>query len=1259
MVGLAGRARRFWRKRSRGVRSILALAAVLVGLVALALGTSPFWLTPVLQTQRPALETTLSRALGARVHIGGVAARVGWRPGLVLLNTTIAGRAGPAVVLRSVRIDLSWLALSRGRLWPAFIGVTGARVNLRKTPKGLHVVGFPHRAGPPFDWRGFLASLHALRITGAHIVIAESLRHVVSLQRLDASWANGIKDRTLTARATVPGICARCRVTVQFSGRGFSLRHFQGVVGLRATALDLHAAAALADRQRLRALTGVANGRVWTDWHRGRPSFVGGDLSLAQVFVPANRFTKALAIDGLAGRFSLKIGPRRFRFYAAHLVSDLAGVRSRMPMVFVARRGSLWRVDANRVNLAQVAYVGTHLRSLSPTLARRFVLKPVGSLRRFHLHLRLGPHGHYRARGRFSRLGLGRRAQGPYFAHATGTFSVSTDAGHVVLSGLHGLVRGPARVPVSLHVQALNAQLSWQKSAGVMSWSLPVFHLASNAGTVDAVARGARRAGAGPTVHLHAAMHGVNLSIVNGLYPRLLPGHLGRWLERTVRKGVVSDGRLVLKGPLDRFPFRRGGGLFQATLHVTHGRYRFLPRWPAARDLAVTVTEHDALLTVRGSGVLGGVQVPALAVRAGPLGTPGGTATVRVRAQSDLHDLLHLVLPHVRRGLRSALPQTISGTGATHVALALHIPFSHRKGPLTLNGHVRLQEASVSYPLGTRVLHWRDLTGEAAFDDAGPDRAQLTGRLLGGPFAFTLKPRAPGGVVGRATGVVDAAHLKALAGAAHRYVHGAVTWRLHLMRAQKTWHAAVSADLARLAVQLPYPAGKAMGVAAEAHLDLASGPQGVFAHGVLPQHLAVSYAQPRAAAGGLWVGVGSALPPHTIRPGLAMGVRAGYLAVRPWLAFTRILMRTHLHKASTRALFTLHSLTAYIGSLEWARRAFGTVHARFQHVGTTWSGVLEGPDVAGTVDWRRRPRSVVVVNLNHLVVPAAAPAKVIAATKVARAPSDPRQLPAIHFTAGSLTVDGRYIGRVLVDGHPYPYGFRIQRIWLVRPHASVMGRGQWTMHGGLPESLFTLVFKSQNLGDTLSAWGLAHQVAGGRMIAHGTLNWPGGPSAFSLNTLEGDIRFVARHGRFVQVRQGAGKLLGIFNVDSIARYLTLDFSNVFGQGFAFDRIDGKLIAEGGVAKTKGIHIEGASANVVVSGQTDLVAKTFDLKVGVNPHIQNNVTLATGLIGGPIAGAVMLLMQKVFAHEISQGTRLTYYIKGPWSKPSVRKKTDKD
>ena len=1253
MVGLRRRVYTFWRNRSRGARYALATAGVLLAVLAVALATSPLWLTPLLQTEKPALEAALTHTLGAPVRVGVVAARVGWRPGIMLRGVTVMGRAGPAVALRAVRVDLSWLALMRARLWPAFIGINGARLNLRKTAHGVHVVGLVHHSGPPFDWRRFLTAMHALSLHAGQVTIAMPGRRLVSLQGLDASWAAGIKDHTLTGAATIPGVCGRCLVTVQFSGHGFSFRHFRGALGVHATALDLHAAAALTGHPWLRPLAGTAGGQLWTTWNRGRLDFAGGDVALAHAFVPANRFSHALAIAGLSGRFSLKIDPQGFRFYAADLRSSLAGVRSRTDSVYVARQGAFWDVNTERLRLTQAAYVASRLRSLNPKVASWLALRPRGALTR--LHLRLGPRWRYHVRVRFTGLGLGRARSGPFFAHAAGRLIASTHSGRVVLSGLHGRVRGPASLPGPLTVQALTAELSWHKDAHGLSWELPALHLASTAGTVDAAASGAQEAGQGQVLLLGAALHDVRIAALKDLYPRTLRGHLRQWLTRTIRGGVITDGHVTFKGPLKGFPFRNGGGVFQATLHIRHGRYHFLPRWPSARHLAVTVSEHDAQLSVQGSGVLGGVPVPALSVQAGPLGTPTGRATVRVHAQGGLGDLLHLVLPHVRAGLRATLPATISGAGGARLALALHIPFSRRQGPLALHGRVDLTNATLRYPLGSRVLHWRALAGWATFNDAGPEGARLSGRLLGGPFTLALAPRRRGGIQGQATGLIDAAHVKALAGPARRYVRGALTWHLHVMEGRRL-RAQVTADLRRLALHLPYPAGKASGVPAVAHFTLLSDHGGVFARGGVARHLTLAYAGPSQGPRGLWVGIGSAVPPKTVSRGLAIGVRSGYLAVAPWLAFVRTLGQAH-PKAGMRPLVRPRAFTAYVGSLAWAGRSFGTVHARFRRQGSAWAGVLEGPDIAGTVDWRTHPRPTVVLHLDHLIIPA--PSHGAPAAGRGPAIRDPRHLPAIRFTANSLTVGSHYIGRVMIDGAPYADGFRFQRIDLTRPHASLSGFGQWTVHGGLPESLFTLAFHSQNLGRTLSAWGLPHQVAGGRMTAHGTLNWPGGPASFAVKRLEANIRFLARNGRFVKVQQGAGKLLGIFNVDSIARYLTLDFSSIFGRGFAFDRIDGNLIAESGVAETRGIHIEGASANVVVSGKTDLVAKTFDLRVRVQPHIQNNVTLATGLLGGPIAGAVVLLMQKIFAHEIDQGTRLTYYIRGPWSRPSVQKKTDKD
>ena len=1253
MVGRKRRAQAFWRKRSRGVRYVLATGAVLLGMLAVALTTSPLWLTPLLQTGRPALEAALTRALGAPVRVRTVAAQVGWRPGILLRGVTVMGRAGPAVVARAVRVDLSWLALARARLEPAVIDVRGARLNLRKTAHGLHIVGLAHQATRPFDWRRFLGAMHAMSLSAGQIVIAMPGRRIVSLQGLDASWITGIKDRTLTGSAAIPGVCGRCQVTAQFSGGGFSPGHFRGALGVHATALDLHAAAALTGRRRLRPLAGIVDGQLWTTWNRGNLGFVGGDVALTHAFVPANRFTRALAIADLSGRFSLKIGRQGFRFYAADLVSSLAGVRSRANSVYVARRGGLWDVSTDRLRLTQAAYVAARLRSLNPRIASWLALDPKGALVRLHLHL--GPRWHYRARAHFAGLGLGQAQSGPFFAHASGTLIASTHAGRLTVSGVHGLVRGPVSVPGPLDVRALSAQLSWHKDAQGLSWELSALHLSSSAGDVDAVASGAQEPGQGPVLLLGAVVHDVRIPALKDLYPRTLRGHLRQWLTRTIRGGVITSGHVTFKGPLSKFPFRHGGGVFQATLHVRHGRYRFLPHWPSARHLAVTVTEHEAQLSVQGSGTLGGVGVPALTVHAGPLGTPSGVATVRLRTQGGLEDLLHVVLPHVRPHLRSVLPATISGAGPARLALTLHIPFSRRQGPLTLHGDLGLTQARLRYPLGSRVLRWRALTGQIAFNGAGPDRARLSGRLLGGPFAFTLTPRRHGGIRGQATGLIDAAHLKVLAGPARRYVDGTLTWRLRLAN-RRHLRAQVSADVRHLALHLPYPAGKAAGVPAAAHWTIVSGRRGVFVRGGVARHLTFAYAGPRDGPRGLWVGIGSAIIPKTVARGLAVGVRSSYLAVTPWLAFVKTLDRVH-PAAGMQPLVTPRAFTAYIGSLAWAGRSFGIVHARFRRRGSAWSGVLEGPDIAGTVDWDTRPRPAIMLRLDHLVIPA--PPRAVRTTGRALSVHDPRRLPAIRFTADSLTVDGHYIGHLTIDGAPYADGFRFQRIALVRPHASLTGFGQWTRHGGLPESLFTLAFQSQNVGRTLAAWGLPHQVAGGRVTARGTLNWPGGPAAFSVNRLEANIRFVARNGRFVKVQQGAGKLLGILNVDSITHYLTLDFSSMFGRGFAFDRIDGKLIAENGVAKTRGIHIEGTSANVAVSGQADLVAETFDLRIRVQPHIGNNVTLATGLLGGPIAGAVVLLMQKVFAHEIDQGTRLTYYVKGPWNKPSIHRKMDKD
>jgi uncharacterized protein YhdP len=47
-------------------------------------------------------------------------------------------------------------------------------------------------------------------------------------------------------------------------------------------------------------------------------------------------------------------------------------------------------------------------------------------------------------------------------------------------------------------------------------------------------------------------------------------------------------------------------------------------------------------------------------------------------------------------------------------------------------------------------------------------------------------------------------------------------------------------------------------------------------------------------------------------------------------------------------------------------------------------------------------------------------------------------------------------------------------------------------------------------------------------------------------------------GQFAQLEPGVGRLLGVLSLQALPRRITLDFRDVFSEGFAFDRISGSI-----------------------------------------------------------------------------------------------------
>jgi uncharacterized protein YhdP len=180
----------------------------------------------------------------------------------------------------------------------------------------------------------------------------------------------------------------------------------------------------------------------------------------------------------------------------------------------------------------------------------------------------------------------------------------------------------------------------------------------------------------------------------------------------------------------------------------------------------------------------------------------------------------------------------------------------------------------------------------------------------------------------------------------------------------------------------------------------------------------------------------------------------------------------------------------------------------------------------------------------------------------------------------------------------------------------------------------------------------------------GQLEWPGSPTDFEYPTLSGTFGIRVGAGQFTKLDPGMGKLLGVLSLQALPRRITLDFRDVFSEGFAFDTITGSTRIAGGVMHTDDLALAGPAAKVHLAGEVDLERETQRLSVRVQPSLSSVVSTGAGaaavalLSANPLVGAAVgagtLLAQKIMSDPIEQIFSYEYAVSGSWSEPVVER-----
>lgn len=1255
-------------------RATLYCALCFLSTLAILLSILRLWLLPAVADYRQALETRIGVLIGEAVRIDDLSARLhGFHPELSIAGLNILDPAGrSAIRFATVRLELDlFRTLTAGEPRFGRAEIVGPKLSVRRNPDGtLAVLGLAIKDQRP-AWLLANGSIDLLEVeldwqdtrTGAP---------PLALGKVDLSLRNRDGRHRLSARFDLPGNLGRSlRLVVDARGDPFST-DWAGRLYLEGHGLALGNLAPVLSPLAFGLRSGIADAGIWVDWEGG-PTRIAGEFEARNpVFGhrPDSGSDHRLAMKAVAGRFSWKPTADGWRLDLNRFRPILHRAWPDTRLAVAVRRGadgvlSSIAAGASHLDLADLELALESLgllqgetRETLRSLAPRGTL---GNLRFFHAPA--APLGERAAFcGRFRDLGLNGLGPLPGFSGFRGEACGSDGAGHARLSAAPGkLVLAGQGLERPVTLTRMQAELSWQRTDA--GWTLSVPSLSARNPDFRMESRGRvvlpGTPDASAYLDLETRLTGVDVTALPHYLPVGRIPDTAHWLEQALNGGKVTHWDILLRGPVADFPFPRNEGTFESNAEIQRLALRFHPDWLPLTSAQVRLRFHGPRLEVRvDQGRIGrGEIVEAQGLIEDFARNPWLAVTGRVRA--GIGEALDYLAQSPLRAIPECLRREASASGHTDIALNLKIPLGSTPGEPGVEGTATLHDADLAVEAFRLGLD--HLNGPLNFSRNGLSADGLTARLLGEPVHIDIAKEQGEMRVGLHGRAGIAALQEQFPGDFWRYARGAADYHLGLYLPETPdpgrtpLRLTLNSDLAGIALDLPEPFAKPelsvrrlaietrLGLSAKVPLSLAYGQEFKARLRFVDQALGF-----RLEGGE--IAIGQPLPKTGDASGLALRARMDALDLAQWRRWWSALPGDRKTAGSWRAL------NLQIGRLAWNGVRLGRLDLELARHGGAWLGRIDGGyakgEIAATADSVR-------LDLETLKIPqrlegrAAIRDPVPPTADSNRNDVDPAGIPGLSLHAKHLLRDKTDLGTLNLETERRAHGMIVKTLKLAA------GSHQLELHGGwtrtpqrAPGTHIEGRLHIDDLGKFLAGLGYPGEVRETASDAEFALDWPGAPYRFSAAAVTGDLKLNLGKGGLLKVEPGLGRVIGVLNLNSLWRRLTLDFSDLFGEGLAYDGISGSLRIGGGQALTEGFLIDAVSAKIVAGGRVGLVDRNLDQVVTVIPHTTATLPIAGALAGGPAVGAAVYVAQKLIGEEVDSITATHYSVRGRWDNPTI-------
>jgi uncharacterized protein (TIGR02099 family) len=745
-------------------------------------------------------------------------------------------------------------------------------------------------------------------------------------------------------------------------------------------------------------------------------------------------------------------------------------------------------------------------------------------------------------------------------------------------------------------------------------------------------------------------------------YPLILGESTLHWLDTSILSGQVRRGEVIIKGRMKDFPFVNKDqqpdpalGIFKVTAQVEHASLEYGTGWPLVEGI-------DALLKFEGkrmdisvkNGTTAGQRITQAQVEIPQLDADWPMLNVKATVVGGVEQGVKFVNTSPVREVTMGFTDYLKANGDAELKLGLQIPLNDVDAS-KFQGDYAIKNGRIAANAEIALPEMNNINGHLKFTEKGLQAQAVQLSMFDNPAVVSLNTQSDKSVIIQGSGrITDIALKKMDSNLLTKALHGTTDWKSNiLIQPSSNVRLDIRSQLIGMAIDLPEPMKKAVETPANLTIRLRQ-------ESKQPDKIAIHYndwlhgnflrdtsgPQPKITGGEISVNTPPRMP-----NGDGINLRADFqkLDVDEWLTYTG--QSTVGGPDPARPVdLPLNRIEVNAGTLHVFDRNLHQIKLNVTPDQDRMKMVIQSQELAGDVDWISvKPNNKLIARLSYLKIP-----RSVDTDDTTTSTDEVRRLnttyPEVEISAQDFQFGDKQLGSLDIRAFNSGENWVIQKMNLNSPDSQLTADGTWRNSVRNPQTSFKFNLTSNNLGKTLQRFQPSGEmVKGGTGNVAGQIGWPGSPHQFAVERLDGNFSMQLEKGQILKVQPGVGRLLGLLSLQSLPRRLTLDFRDLFSQGFAFDKITSTANIRDGILRSDDLFMTGPAAEARLKGETNLKAETQRLKVKVTPHITDSVALAA-LAAGPIVGVAAFVAQKLLKDPLNKISSSEYMITGTWDNP---------